>query len=42
MGMIVENIKVSINGMEIEVSKGTTLLEISKMFNKGFNNSFMI
>lgn len=31
--MIVENIKVSINGMEIEVSRGTTLLEISKMFN---------
>ncbi len=32
--MIVENIKVSINGMEIEVSNGTTLLEISKMFNQ--------
>ena len=34
--MLVENIKVNISGMEIEVSKGTTLLEISKMFkNKG-------
>ena len=31
--MLVENISVIINGMEIEVSKGTTLLEISKMFN---------
>ena len=31
--MLVENIKVSISGMEIEVSKGTSLLEISKMFN---------
>ena len=30
--MIVDNIKVNINGMEIEVSRGTTLLEISKMF----------
>ena len=29
-----QNIKVNIDGMEIEVSKGTTLLEISKMFNK--------
>ena len=34
--MLAENIKLSISGMEIEVSKGTTLLEISKMFkNKG-------
>ena len=34
--MLVENIKVNVDGMEIEVSKGTTLLEISKMFkNKG-------
>ena len=32
--MLVENIKVNISGMEIEVSKGTNLLEISKMFNK--------
>ena len=31
--MLVENIKVNVNEMEIEVSKGTTLLEISKMFN---------
>ena len=30
--MLVENIKVNISGMEIEVSRGTTLLEISKMF----------
>ncbi len=30
---MVENIKVQIDGMEIEVSKDTTLLEISKMFN---------
>ena len=30
--MLVENIKVSINDMEIEVAKGTSLLEISKMF----------
>ena len=30
--MLVENIKVNVDGMEIEVSKGTTLLEISKMF----------
>ncbi len=30
--MIVENIKVSVDGMEIEVSRGTSLLEISKMF----------
>ena len=30
--MIVENIKVNISGMEIEVSRGTSLLEISKMF----------
>ena len=34
--MLVENIKVNVDGMEIEVSQGTTLLEISKMFkNKG-------
>lgn len=34
--MLVDNIKVNISGMEIEVAKGTTLLEISKMFkNKG-------
>ena len=34
--MLVDNIKVSISGMEIEVVNGTTLLEISKMFkNKG-------
>lgn len=32
--MLVENIKVNIDGMEMEVGKGTTLLEISKMFNK--------
>ena len=32
-GMLTENIKVDITGMEIEVAKGTTLLEISKMFN---------
>ena len=31
--MLAENIKVNVNGMEIEVSRGTTLLEISKMFN---------
>lgn len=31
--MLVENIKVNISGMEIEVAKGTSLLEISKMFN---------
>ena len=30
--MLVENIKVTISGMEIEVGKNTTLLEISKMF----------
>ena len=30
--MLVESIKVNVNGMEIEVSKGSTLLEISKMF----------
>ena len=29
--MLVENIKINVNGMEIEVSKGSTLLEISKM-----------
>ena len=28
-----DNIRVSINGMEIEVSRGTSFLEISKMFN---------
>lgn len=34
--MLVDNIKVNVNGMEIEVTRGTTLLEISKMFkNKG-------
>ena len=33
MVMLVENIKVNIDGMEMEVGKGTTLLEISKMFN---------
>ena len=32
--MISDNIKVSVSGMEIEVAKGTTLLEISKMFSK--------
>ena len=32
--MLVENIKINIDGMEMEVGKGTTLLEISKMFNK--------
>ena len=31
--MLVESIKVNVNGMEMEVSKETTLLEISKMFN---------
>ena len=31
--MLVDSIKVNVSGMEIEVSKGTTLLEISKMFN---------
>ncbi len=30
--MLVENIKVSVSGMEIEVNKNTTLLEISKLF----------
>ena len=30
--MLTENIKVSVTGMELEVPKGTTLLEISKMF----------
>ncbi len=30
--MLVENIKVNVGEMEIEVSKGSTLLEISKMF----------
>ena len=34
--MLVENIKINVDDMEIEVAKGTTLLEISKMFkNKG-------
>ena len=28
-----DNIRVSINGMEIEISRGTSFLEISKMFN---------
>ena len=32
--MLSDNIKVSVSGMEIEVTKGTTLLEISKMFSK--------
>ena len=31
--MLNENIRINITGMEIEVSRGTTLLEISKMFN---------
>ena len=31
--MLIENIKVSVGGMEIEVAKDTSLLEISKMFN---------
>ena len=31
--MLIENIKVNVSGMEIEVAKDTTLLEISKMFN---------
>ena len=31
--MLVENVKVNVKGVEIEVSKGSTLLEISKMFN---------
>ena len=31
--MLTDDIKVSIDGMEIEVSRGTTLLEITKMFN---------
>ena len=30
--MLSDNILVSVNNMEIEVAKGTTLLEISKMF----------
>jgi len=30
--MLVENIKVKVNNVEIEVSKGSTLLEISKLF----------
>ena len=32
--MLVENINVVVDNIEIEVSKGTTLLEISKMFKK--------
>ena len=32
--MLSDNIKVSVNGMEIEITKGTTLLEVSKMFSK--------
>ena len=31
--MLMDNIKVSVNGMEFDVTKGTTYLEISKMFN---------
>ncbi len=31
--MLTEKIKVSVDGMEIDVLKGTTLLEVSKMFN---------
>ena len=34
MGMLVENMKINISGMEIEVSKGTPLLEIAKLFKK--------
>jgi len=30
--MIVENIKINIDGMQMEVARGTSLLEISKMF----------
>ena len=30
--MLSDNIVVSVNNMEIEVPKGTTLLEVSKMF----------
>ena len=32
--MLVENIKVNIDGMEMEVGHGSTLLEISKLFNR--------
>ena len=32
--MLVENMKINISGMEIEVSKGTPLLEIAKLFKK--------
>ena len=32
--MLSDVIKVSVGGMEIEITKGTTLLEVSKMFNK--------
>ena len=32
--MLSENIKINISGVEIEVSRGTSLLEISKLFNK--------
>lgn len=32
--MLSDVIKISVSGMEMEVTKGTTLLEISKMFNK--------
>ena len=35
--MLVENIRVIVSGMEMEVSKGTSLLEISKMFKRHFN-----
>ena len=31
--MLIENIKVNVGSMEIEVAKNTTLLEVSKMFN---------
>lgn len=33
--MLVENVKVIVNGKEVEVSKGSTLLEISKMVDTG-------
>ncbi len=32
--MLTENIKINVDGMEIDVLKGTTLLEVSKMFNR--------
>ena len=31
--MLIENINVEVSGMQMEVSKSTTLLELSKMFN---------